>query len=82
MNPVSGVCTCPTRGFGFKGCVEPLKRDVSVLAGAPGSGSMGRCGAAWIGFRCHNVCFQVLWDTDAETEISTHGFNLEAHDHS
>ena len=45
-----------------------MDRGIPVLAGAPGSGVMGSCGAAWVrlGCHCHSSGFR---DTETEAEI-------------
>ena len=57
VSPVNGLCTHPKCSCRDKGCVDLLEENVSIQAGAPGSGFVGE--PTWSGLRfcCPSSCF-------------------------
>ena len=56
VSPVNGVCTHPKCSCRDQGCVDLLEENVSIQAGATGSGFVGE--PAWSGLRfyCLSSC--------------------------
>ena len=78
VSPVNGLCTHPKCSCRDKGCVDLLKENVSVQAGATGSRFVGEPTWSGLRFYCLSSCSR---DSSAEADMCLHRFDLTTRFH-